>query len=457
MLGLLTRLGLVALLWLGMQSRTTEAQTSPDTKEVRYKESRASFSNPERGFYAPRMSGRVDGLEGLRAKGITLLLVEMDLKDFRDREISPEKLAELRKGFARARESGLKVIFRAAYGFTGRDYRVDPKDLALIQRHIKQLSAVFEADRDVLFAVQGGFLGPWGEWHGSNHGDPPSLEARKAVLFGLLEAVPAPIPVQIRRPMFVRDLFPGEPELTAETAAKGGPYSRTGWHNDAFLSLPNDMGTYAQRGWDRERELNWCDKHGLYTLFGGETVPPSAKTPIKQVVSEMERIHVTYLNSAYHRGTIEGWRKAAYLGENGYSQIERRLGYRLVAEKLRRAATVAPGGLLRVELELKNVGFAAPVLPREVALVLSQGETRHRVVVNVDPRRWIPGSPIPIQAELRLPADASRGAWTLALQLADPSPSLKNDGRYAIRLANEDIRFDEPTGLNILAEDVEVR
>ncbi len=49
------------------------------------------------------------------------------------------------------------------------------------------------------------------------------------------------------------------------------------------------------------------------------------------------------------------------------------------------------------------------------------------------------------------------GRWRLALQLADPSPSLSGDGRYAIRLANEGIAFDEANGWNVLADDVEIR
>jgi Domain of unknown function (DUF4832)/Domain of unknown function (DUF4874) len=457
MLGLLTRLGLIACFWQVTQFGTTAAQESVGTKEVRYRESRTAIANPGRGFYAPRMSGRMDGLEGLRSRGITLLFVEMDLRDFKDREISPEKLAELRGVFSRARENGLKVIFRAAYGFTGRDYRTDPKDLGRIQGHIKQLGTVFEADRDVLFAVQAGFLGPWGEWHGSNHGDPPSLEARRAVLFGLLEAVPSPVPVQVRRPMFIRDLFASEPDLTAETASKQVLLSRTGWHDDALLSLPTDMGTYAERGWDRDRELRWCENHGRYTPFGGETVPSSARTPIEQVVRELEQLHATYLNSAYHRGTLDGWRKAEHLGENAFDHIERRLGYRLVADRLRYRAA-APDGTMRIELELRNVGFAAPVLPREAAMVLSRGEIRYRVVADVDARSWGPGGPIHVACDLRLPPDAPRGgAWTLSLHLADPSPGLRDDGRYAIRLANEDIRFIEQSGWNVLDDAVEIR
>src|SRR5206468_11865835 len=157
------------------------------------------------------------------------------------------------------------------------------RDMDRILGHVRQVGAILKEQREVLCGVQAGVLGPWGEWHGSNWGDPPSLEARRKLLFALLEAVPAPIPVQVRRPMFIRDIFAGDPggqEVSEKTAYNGSRLSRTGWHNDALLSLPSDLGTYAQPGWDRLRELEWCNRHGRYTLFGGETVPSSAKTPI---------------------------------------------------------------------------------------------------------------------------------------------------------------------------------
>ena len=84
--------------------------------------------------------------------------------------------------------------------------------------------------------------------------------------------------------------------------------------------------------------------HGRFTPFGGETVPSSARTPIAQVIRELELLHATYLNSSYHRGTLEGWKKATYQGGTGYEQIEPRLGYRLAAERLRITEMVKPGG-----------------------------------------------------------------------------------------------------------------
>jgi hypothetical protein len=219
------------------------------------------------------------------------------------------------------------------------------------------------------------------------------------------------------------------------------------------------MGTYAERGWDRERELQWCAGHGRFTPFGGESVPSSARTPIAQVVRELELLHATYLNSAYHRGTLAGWRKAECQGATGFEHVERRLGYRLMADRLRLARAVDPGGMLRVELDVRNVGFAPPLMPREVAMVLSRADQTHRVVLNdTDPRRWAPeAGTITLRGALPIPAGARQGRWRLALHLADPSPTLRGDGRYAIRLANEGIRFDEATGWNLLAEDVEVR
>ena len=39
----------------------------------------------------------------------------------------------------------------------------------------------------------------------------PRCKHAASVLFGLLDAVPEPITVHVRRPMFIRDIFAGEP------------------------------------------------------------------------------------------------------------------------------------------------------------------------------------------------------------------------------------------------------
>jgi len=430
-------------------------------KERIFRESREIFANPERGFYSPVNTGRLKKLDGLRQQGVSLLLAETDLREFKERDLTPEKLAEIREALAAARRAGLKVIFRAAYGFTSRDYRADPKDMDRILGHIRQLGQVLTENADVLCGVQAGMLGPWGEWHGSNWGDPPSLEARRKVLFAWLDALPAQITVDIRRPMFIRDIYADEPggsTLTEKTAYSGSRLSRTGFHDDSFLALPSDSGTFVEAGWDRRRELEWCSQHGRFTPSGGETVPTSADTPISQVLSEMELFHTSYLNIAYHSGTLARWRQAEHHGENGFQQIARRLGYRFVAQRLRYPVRIKTGETCRIELTLTNVGFASPHLTREVAFALAPGDgkpARRVVVTDADPRWWGPeAGTITVRGEISAPADLPTGKWQLMIQLADPAPSLHDDGRFAVRLANEDIAFVEQTGWNILADDI---
>jgi hypothetical protein len=426
-----------------------------------FQESREIFPNPERGFYSPVKTGRMKNLDGLRQQGISLLLVETDLREFKESELSTEKLAEIREALTAARRAGLKVIFRAAYGYTNRDYRADPNDMDRILGHVRQMGAVLTENADVLCGVQAGMLGPWGEWHGSNWGDPPSQEARRKVLFAWLDALPAHITVDIRRPMFIRDIYvdePGGSTLSAETAYSGSRLSRTGFHDDSFLALPSDSGTFVEVGWDRQRELKWCNQHGRFTPSGGETVPTSARTPIGQAVSEMELFHTSYLNIAYHTGTLENWRQTEYQGENGFQHITRRLGYRFVVKQLRYTVKPKSGETCRAELTLTNVGFASPHLPHNVAFALAPGNGRPTCRFNLkdaDPRRWgAEAGDVTLRGEISMPIDMPPGKWQLMIQLADPSPSLRDDGRYAIRLANEGVKFIEATGWNILADDV---
>jgi len=437
----------------------TQVATAAST-ERSFQPSKTNFTNPERGFYSPQTTRRMTGLDQLREHGISLLLVEMDLRAYKERELTQEKLDELRGAFAAARQAGLKIIFRAAYGFTDRDYRADPKDLHRILGHIAQLGIVLTENADTLFAVQAGFLGPWGEWHDSNWGDPPSLDAQRAVLFALLDSVPAPISIVVRRPMFIRDIFATEPggfDLTEAAAFGGSRLSRVGWHDDAFLALPDVMGTYVQPAWDRERELQWCDHQNRYVPFGGETVGPSASTPVEQVVREMELLHLSYLNIAYHPKTLQHWRDSQFRGEEAFGYIARRIGYRLVAQKLSYASKVRAGGRLSFQLTLTNAGFASPLLPRVVSIALIQGSRIERLALNaVDARRWGPWSGnIMVRGEMSVPKTfVDNGTAELALQLADPSPRLRNDGRYAIRLANDDVPFLAEEGWNILADDI---
>jgi hypothetical protein len=391
----------------------------------------AVMLNPERGFYVQCAAEQAVDFAALYRDGIRLVLLTLDLKRYRDRPLDDAKLERLEVALKAIREAGLKVIFRAAYGFTDADYRVDPADLGLIRRHIGRMAGLLSRHAPVVWAVQAGMLGPWGEWHDSNHGDVPSLEARRAVVETWLEGLPATIFLQVRRPMFLRDLFPrrNDPGLI-----------RTGWHDDALLALPDDMGTFAEPGWDRKRELEWSSAQALKTPFGGETVPVSEGTPAGQVLRELELLKISYLNRGYHPGTLQRWREMESGGRSVFAEVEAKLGHRWAVSR------VSPAG---TGFELVNTGFA-PIY-----------NSRKAEVAWLDPAGMKPAGPVfasdvdlkgavgKLGIPFKLPA-APEGAL-LGLRFPDSAESLRGDGRYALRLGGPRIRFDEKSGWNVLA------
>ncbi len=405
--------------WLAAAMGLTIAGCRKSVAVREFEELPGAVINPECGFYFQRAAENPGDLTAIRKDGISLLLLTLDLRNYRNRPLDDAKLERLDIALKSVCEAGLKVIFRAAYGFTEADSRVDPTDLGLVRNHIARMSSVLTRHAPVVWSVQAGMLGPWGEWHHSNHGDPPSLEARRAVVEAWLEGLPAQISVQVRRAMFVRNLFPTSNE-------------RTGWHNDALLANPDDMGTYAEPGWDRVRELEWSHQQNLHTPFGGETVPDSASTGVEQVLRELKLLRISYLNRGYHPGTLDRWK-----AEGHFDEIEKRLGHRWVLRQ------VGPSGAT-----LENTGFAPLYTSRKVEVAWFDPVAMQPAGAVVATQPDLKGKTGRLEIPFQLPA-APAGA-VLALRLSDPAASLRGDGRYALRLASEGLRYDEASGWNVL-------
>lgn len=417
--------------WLVLTGCSALAGCAKRPLSLAFTPSDEEHGNPERGFYVQRAAEDFGDAADIRGNGVTLVLLTLDLKHYRSRRLDEAKLSVLDDALHRLHRSGLKVVFRAAYGFTDADYRVDPADLSLVRGHIDALGRVLGAHAPWVFAVQAGMLGPWGEWHGSNHGNPPSLEARLAVVRAWSETLPERIFLQIRRPMFLRDM---NPDL-----------KRVGFHNDALLAMPDDMGTYSEPGWDRSRELDWCSAKLAAVPFGGETVPASEPTPPRQVLDELARLHTTYLNQGYHEGTLDRWKQTRIGDSSLWETVHRKLGYRLVPTRLRIDGE-------KGELALKNEGFSAPLHSRALSFAWidpdSRKTTREIAIPHVDCRDWHPR-----RGEIKIPFQAPPPAsprMIPAIRLADVSPQLADDGRHAIRLIARGSEFDSASGWNLM-------
>ena len=429
----------------------------PGMIKVQYQASDAVIANPERGFYSPQevysaTSGVIskEGIAVNRKSSRTLYLLEFHLKDFVSSDISEDYLQTIRRYFSALREGGAKCVLRFCYS-NGFDEKDKPWDATPEQalRHIAQLKPILQENYDVIFVVQAGFVGSWGEWYYTeNYNDNAS---RKAIVDALLDAVPSNRQIALRTPAFKMNLYGYSlaDSITHATAHQPDTKGRLGGHNDCYLASSNDQGTY--RG---ATDRDYWAAESAYTIMGGETCglsafchcnPQEDNKKAVGVLADMATNHFTYLNQSYHPSVIGRWRS-----EGCFEELQKRLGYRYVLKEGQFTKQPQAGESFRVLLTLQNDGFAPAQNPRDAELVLTDkgGRVLKTWPLNSDPRFWMPQEKVTVDQTVTLP-DGISGELTLSLHLPDPCENLRNNPLYSIQLANVGT-WEETTGYNVL-------
>ena len=423
--------------------------------------SNPAYLNPERGWYIARETGDIGDLKEFRSRGVSIVLLEANLKGYASRDLDTTKLNQISTAFNRARTAGLSVIFRAAYTFDGNDYDnyrpnnpFEP-EMTRILKHIDQLKPIFTANEDILLNVQAGFLGVWGEWHTSRFSlkkdDPPSKEDRKAVLDALLAAVPSSVTIAVRRPSYIRD-YTGNNSTVSEGQAFGtSNIARLAFHNDALMSDDTDMDTYPEG--QRESELNWISRQTQYTPMVGETNLVSSYNDTNNAVVLLNRINIQSLNLEYHEGVLGKWQNSQHDGMNAFDYISMRMGYRFVLNKANLPETVNRGGTITLDLAIENKGFGNLLKKKDFELILQQGQNERRFAINADARKWNNGTVFSYSQNFTLPSNIATGDWNVYLGLTSPDysglTSLKKNPAYSIKFANTNKPvWDSELGLN---------
>ena len=407
----------------------------------------ASFPNPERGWYHTMTIKDLSAMNFFPFKkdNVTLVLFEADLGAYLNRELDSAILSKIDHAFALARLAGLSVIFRAAYDYTGKN-NPDPADITIILGHIAQLKPVFYKNEDVLFNIQAGFLGPWGEWHHSHFGEPIKPEYQKIVADALLAASPPSVTVAVRRPVYVRTIAGDEP-LTAEEAFSGSVLARMAFHNDALMSDKTDMNTYSDINYTPEDEFAWIENHTRYTPFIGETCKVSSFNNPDNAIRFLDLMNATSINIEYHPDVLKKWQKARHNGISVFDYIGIKLGYRFELKRTVLGGDTRPGGKLSLDLELINTGFGNLLKAKKFEIVLKNGSRMYRAAIAEDPRFWNKNEPVSRVYYFQLPSDLTRGDWDVYLGLSSTFESLANNPAYSVRFANADV-WDAKLGLN---------
>lgn len=395
----------------------------------------AAILNPERGFFTPYQLPGLAGFSPVRATGNTLVHLNLRLDDWREADLPQQVLDGLDQNFADIRDAGVKAIIRVAYNQGPYPDSETDASKPWILRHIEQLTPLLQKHGGVIAWAEAGFIGAWGEWHTSTNGL-DNLADKRDILNALLAALPGNRMVQVRYPANIIEMYPNP--LDAVKA-------RVAHHNDCFLSSDTDVGTYERDGINTiERDQVYLAELTRYTPMSGETCAPNPpRSECSSAIREMELLHMDALNEAYHKGILRSWQDGGCLAE-----IENRLGYRLALLSADFNEQVRPGGLLTLALSLVNRGFAAPVNPRPVYIVLQEPNSTFLTRLDLDPRQWQPGD-ISFTLKLRLPSNIAEGSYRLALWLPDEAEALQSNPWYALRFANENT-WDEKTGYNLL-------
>ncbi|MEE0951048.1 MAG: InlB B-repeat-containing protein [Paludibacteraceae bacterium] len=434
------------------------------------------FPNPERGFYEHAewsWSSEGDYSDNLgtgyftRAaaanRSLLLRIYYLDTDELRQNKQLPNGFITMfNNDMQKIRNNGMKCILRFAYDKdTDEDGDEDYNDFedaspATWETHLAQLKPYLQANADVIYVVQAGFLGVWGEWYYSSLGTGDEIEwsYRQNLIDQLLDAVPANRCVQLRTPLFKKKYLGNNNPLTSAAAYHGSDQARLGHHNDAFLNGEENQGTYENRTADMAYIAQEC----LYVPIGGETNLDNGKSDIYNTwckgsiaEAEMAQLHYSYLNHSYSEYVTDQWKT-----EGAYARISRNMGYRFQLLSASFDDQVVAGTSMNVQLNIKNVGYAPLYNERYAYIVLKNNTNTYSIPLSSDPRTWAPNNATTaINEYITLPATMVPGTYDLYLYLPDASASIAANPKYAVRFANKDI-WQASTGYNILNKQVVV-
>ncbi len=474
---------------------------------------RKGLNNPERGFRFEIGVGRIPAdpvkfghvrdqwpFPRYTADGVRVAQAYCYLTQYFDSPIHPEKLDALQADFDRARADGVKFLLRFAYEFDG--YKNGP-DCDQVCAHIQQLQEIVRRNMDVIYVLQIGWVGLWGEFHTSIHGLEKDPEAVARIVSATLELLQNRRFTMMRRMQYKADVLKtlgDDREITAETAGSAAPHARIGFFNDGTLANYWDGGTF----WDPPHaaagnpEFDRAAREGSFMPVDGELfwIGQESDGHLSGLEAAERFTHHHYTTFSLVHGfseldrtpeewAIDRWKQQAatpeLLQQNNlrfdpayfeggsrtmFEYIRDHLGYRIALTEARFDETAAAGKKFSAEITLKNYGFAAPVNDRPLEFVLlAQDGTAVELTDSkllrgcADLQPCIPGGCRTDVLEHKfawqsvLPNDLPPGPLKAAIWLPDAESGLRFRADYAIRLATEiPVEIRDGRLLHILGE-----
>jgi hypothetical protein len=352
--------------------------------------------------------------------------------------------------------SGVRLLVRFIYNFGpigpgGMDAPID-----VISEHIDELAPILLQNKDLIFSLEAGFIGTWGEWHDSTNGN-DTAAVQKILLDKELSYFGDIFPILVRYP---GDLIQYTGTLT--------PPPNLGLHDDYYASDGDDGGTWNTcnpgSGYCLSKDTtsefeSYAAAVSTTTLFAGE---------FGGLDGALQDCGALASNSyAYHLQSLSLFPSPTSIGtelqnEGCALSFYNRVGTRIELQKSMIDGYPTAGGQLAVGVTLVNTGFGRVIRPRPASLVfLSNGKViaQSSIALSAMDLRQLASSATPASQtfplSVKLPGTfPTSGPITLALLIADPAPSLNTQAAYALPLNSVDQDgnpvFDPATGYNVI-------
>ena len=451
--------------------------------DIQLKESTRALKNPGCGWYhIYTFDLSKENFLYIDCEEEELVLLLIDIHAFRGCEQIPKEALEYFSSILTFFEEHDKgIILRIVYDIKGQGMENEPSSIKIVKSHMKQLGSIIcehmskkESLPGKILVHQGLFVGSWGEMHGSKF----LSEARmKELSDTFLEATKGSCPIAVRKPVQLRQL---SCKKTASSPLQNASNINFTLFNDAIFGSETDLGTYGtirksalsensereKTSWVREDELSWQQSFMQQSFCGGEVLDvmntvseslgntdyPQRTLDWNQVVADLAKMHVSYLNSIYSKEVLDDW-KAHSIMWNGkeiseYDYIGRHMGYRFTVTHVK-ISRVSPKKKKQTQsqisknvitLTIKNTGFANLCEEAVCRLILIENNENVKAFeIKSDPRTWNSCTDTVIECHILQEVWTQQSQQTkLFLQLIR-----KRDGRI-IEWANEE--YDHKVG-----------
>jgi hypothetical protein len=364
-----------------------------------------------------------------------LCLLEINLCHFNETPLSEVALHIIRRIFMHFVDRGKQMIVRFLYDWDGKGILNEPKDLAIILGHMKQLSPLLKEYTDNIYILQGLFIGSWGEMHNSRY-----LGERQMVILAsqMYECAGEHTQIALRCPSFWRLIFKTVQPLEEETAFTNIRKARFSLFNDGIMASETDYGTYGSisakdtgtysEKWVRKEELEFQGMLCRYVSNGGEVINDNSYNNVPLATETLKEMRISYLHSKYDERVLNKWKASRsgvtnvlWRGKTAYEYITAHLGYRFTIEDASLSLVADKVSTLKAMIRIRNMGFAPCYHRFQVKFVIrtSSFSELYEYNVDTDTRKWMPEERVGLEAYIPT-SDLGCHKYILCFGIYDP-------------------------------------